>query len=475
MDKLRRYGGVMVAIGLLAGCAGTGAETAQLSEAQGAIGGAGSGDLPDHEHNGRFVIGEALEADQYSPASSPTFFAVTTSGTRNGYQGETVSLWGFASLKSHGPDGDFSGLDSGFNDIVLDAAGGSDTRVKLTIVGGTPLVTHYSLDIQQGSGAFDHVCDDAIPLAGTFTRGGQHLTAPGYLTFACSDGAAYKCVGFGYPAALPGGPLWNVHQACVQMVTANSCATSGGISTRVGTSIAFYDNAGIYQVPQGLVLPTMTIENWPPDTEDYYFESAFVGGYQPALCVGHARWPVLTDACFAALPDCPSGTADSLVNPGGAVLLVASKYNQLRLERWQLGPDRVATVRGYFNGDGQQKPPFPGYVHIANDGVLMRVRPTSVDETAVYHISLFRRGAGDYFLARSDDPRFQAAPFVSLGEEGMVYREQSSTQFFNPLRLFRNAITGDLVSTTAPAAEMAALGYALTADNSLIGWVAPLL
>ena len=258
------------------------------------------------------------------------------------------------------------------------------------------------------------------------------------------------------------------------MVTANSCATSGGISTRVGTSIVFYDNAGIYQVPQGVELPTMTIENWPPDTEQYYFEAAFKVGYAPALCVGHARWPLLTDACFTALPDCPSGTADSLVDPGGAVLLVASKYNQLRLERWQLGTDRVATVRGYYNGDGQQKPPLPGYVHIDNDGVLMRVRPTSVDETAIYHIALFRRGDSDYFLARSDDPRFQSAPYVSLGEEGLVYREQSATGFLNPLRLFRNATTGDLVSTTASEADMAPLGYALVLDGSLIGWIAPL-
>jgi hypothetical protein len=66
---------------------------------------------------------------------------------------------------------------------------------------------------------------------------------------------------------------------------------------------------------------------------------------------------------------------------------------------------------------------------------------------------------------------------VSLGEEGMVYRDQSSTQFFNPLRLFRNPSTGDLVdlvSTTASEADMAALGYALVQDNSLIGWIAPL-
>jgi hypothetical protein len=472
MIKLRRYG-VMVAVGLVAGCTGTGAGTAQLSETQGAIGGGGSGSLPDEEHNGRFVVGEALEAETYSPASAPTFFAVTTSGTRNGVP-ETVSLSGPASLRSRGADGEFGGLDRRFNGIILNAPSGSDTRVKLSIVDGTAAVTHYSLDIQQGSGAFARVCDDAIPLTGTFTRGGQHLVAPGSLTFACSDGAAHECTLFGYPAGLPTGPLWGVHQACVQMMTANSCATPGGISTRLGTKIAFYDNANIYQVPQGIQLPTMTIESWPPDTEHYYFESAFKAGYQPALCVGHARWPLLTDACFAALPDCPSGTVDSLVDPGGAVLLVASLFSQLHLESWQLGNDLVSTVRGYYNGDGQQRPPAPGYVHLGSDGVLMRVRPTSVDESAIYHITLYRRGGGDSFLARSDDPRFQAAPYVSLGEEGLVYREQSSTGFLNPLRLFQNAATQDLVSTTASEANMDAFGYALVRDNNLIGWIAPL-
>jgi hypothetical protein len=174
------------------------------------------------------------------------------------------------------------------------------------------------------------------------------------------------------------------------------------------------------------------------------------------------------------LPDCPSGTADSLVNPGGAVLLVASLYSQLRLERWRLGNDLVSTVRGYYNSDDQQRPPAPGYVHLGNEGVLMRVRPTSVDESAVYHITLFRRGDGDSFLARSNDPRYQAAPYVSLGEEGLVYREQSSTRFLNPLRLFQNAATQDLVSTTGSEADMDRFGYALVPDNNLIGWIAPL-
>lgn len=473
MDKLRRYGGVLMAVGLVAGCTGTGAGTAQLSEAQGAIGGAGSGDLPDHEHNGRFVIGESLEDTQYSPANAPTFFYVSAGGTRGRFD-ETVWLSAPASLRSHGDDGDFSGPDPQFNNIVLNGPIGSDMRVKLTIFGGTAAVTHYSLDIQQGSGTFKRVCDDAIPLTGTFTHGGQHLVAPGYLTFACSDGAAHKCTVFGYPAGAPGGPLWSVHQACVQMVTANDCAQPWGISTRVGTSIEFYDNAGVYQVPQGLVLPTMTIDNWPPDVDHYYFEAAFAAGYTRALCVGHARWPVLTDPCFAAIPDCPDGTVDSLIDPGGAVLLVASKYNQLRLERWQLGTDRVSTVRGYYNGDDQIHRPLAGYAYLGNDGVLLRVRPTSVPDTAVYHITLYRRGASDYFLARSDDPRFQAAPYTALGEEGMVFRAQSPTQSLNPLRLFSNTTTGDLVATTMSLADMTQLNYALMDDNSLIGWIAPL-
>src|SRR5262249_49721002 len=161
----------------------------QLSDAQGALGGSGTGDLPDEEHNGRFVVGETLEAEPYTPASAPIFFYVMASGTRAGVA-ETVSLSGPAALRSRGSDGDFSGLDRRFNSIVLDGPTGSDMRVQLTIAGGTDNITHYSLDIQQGSGTFHRVCDDAIPLSGTFTRGGQHLVAPGYLTLACSDGAA---------------------------------------------------------------------------------------------------------------------------------------------------------------------------------------------------------------------------------------------------------------------------------------------
>ena len=56
----------------------------------------------------------------------------------------------------------------------------------------------------------------------------------------------------------------------------------------------------------------------------------------------------------------------------------------------------------------------------------------------------------------------------------MVFRAQSPTQSLNALRLFANAATGDLVSTTVSPADMAALGYALMTDNSLIGWIRPL-
>src|SRR5262249_15574055 len=156
-------------------------------------------------------------------------------------------------------------------------------------------VTHYTLDYQTGSGPYAPLCDDAIPLTGVIDTTGAHLASPSRLTFACSDGAAHKCARFGYPGGRSRSALLGVHPACMQMVTADDCA-NGLPNTRVGTSIEFYDNAGVHQITAGTRIPTMTVATWPPNTTDYYFEAAFQASHTVAVCTGKKRWPLITNS-----------------------------------------------------------------------------------------------------------------------------------------------------------------------------------
>jgi len=274
--------------------------------------------------------------------------------------------------------------------------------------------------------------------------------------------------------------MFGVHQACMQAVRADYCGR--GISnTRIGTAIEFYDNAGVYQVPPGTQLPIMTIATWPPEPDEYYFEAAFKASHTPALCNARARWPLITESCVAAIPDCPFDTVDHLIDPGDAVFFVASPYNQLRLDRWRseggTGDDRVSTVRGYYNGDSQMKAPWEGYAHEGTDGMLLRVPPSSVPLANLVEVSLFGHAGGDAFLARSDDPHFtMSVTFGNQGREGYVYKYESDVLNPRALRLYHNPTTGDFTATTIPQTIVEGDGYqpfpGLVPNDNLIGYMA---
>jgi hypothetical protein len=480
MDNLWRcsvVGGLSI-LGFVAGCVVDVAPTDEpgphLSEVHQQIGGY------DEEANGRFIVGEVFETAAYMPAGAPYYFNVGTTGTRAGSKvSEKIMFTGGASLKPSPANPNLVGL-------ILSSG---DVHLKITSVRPDGAITHYGLEVQHGTGPFTRACDDAIPLFGVVTRTGEHQPSPSAadprITFACKDGGGAKCARFGYPAGLPGSEFWGVHQACVQMLRAEYCG-DGVAATRIGTSIAYYDDAGVYQVPPGTQLPIMTAANWPPGVDEYYFEAAFQPGHKPAVCSARARWPLLTDSCIAALPDCGE-TVDDLIDPRGAVLFVASKYNQLRLDRWGSnqgdGPDRVSTVRGYFNNDSNNfKAPWDGYAHGGTNGVLLRVRPTSVPLDRLTAVSLFRGDMNnttfppsDTFLARSDDPQYTlTTDFADLGQEGYVYKYSSDVPDPQTLRFYRHNTTGDRTATTREPGEMASDGYLPYPNfaDSLIGYIA---
>jgi hypothetical protein len=461
MVNLRRCNVVGLAIfGFMAGCV-VGDVTPsdepgpQLGEVQQLIGW-------DEEINGPSIVGAVFESAMYVPAGATEYFSVSTTGTRLG-RPETITFTGGASLRPSAGNPNLVGL-------VLSSG---DVRLKIASVRPDGPITHYTLDAQKGTDPYTRACYDAIPLEGVITRDGEHRKSPlasdPRITFVCADGGGHKCARFGYPAGVPGSTTWGIHQACMLMLRAQYC-TDAQPATRSGTSIRFYDNAGVYQVTPGMQLPIMTAASWPPAVDEYYFEAAFQTGYKRAVCSARARWPLLTDSCIAAIPDCGE-TVDDLIDPGGAVLFVASKYNQLRLDRWRseygTGPDRVSTVRGYYNNDSNNfMAPWDHYVHGGTDGVMLRVPPTIVPLERLTAVSVFRgamnstTNATDTFVARSDDARFTVSTsFQDLGQEGYVYKYASDVPNPRTLRLYRHRNTGDRTATTAEPGEIVGDGY----------------
>ncbi|HSR96803.1 MAG TPA: ADYC domain-containing protein [Kofleriaceae bacterium] len=455
---------------VLAGCAVDGVEPeVQVSEVhQG---------LYDEEYNGPSIVGPAFETPLFIPDGATEYFSVGTIGTRDENAGTvigTVELTGGASLKS-GRFKDLTGV------VLSSGTVPAASDVHLRIVGVRPDgdATHYVLDAADGTGPYSRVCNNAIPLYGVVDRAGAHLARSNRLTFSCEEGAVSKCTRFGYPAGLPGSRFWGVHQACLQMLPANYCAVADS-NTRPGTSIAFYDTAGVYPVPAGLQIPIMDIASWPPNASDYYFEAAFKPVHTPAACNTRSRWPLITSSCVAALPDCPIATDTLTSNPWNATLLVGSKFNQLLLHRWRsndgTGRDRVSTVRGYHNpNDVQERPPWPGYAYGGTDGVLLRIPPTSVPPGGIVAVSMFRGASNDMFVARSDDARFNGGPYTDVGQEGYVYLSPADVPNPRALRLYRNPTTGDVSSSTLTADEVADSGYLPAPDatgSNLVGFIA---
>lgn len=425
----------------------------------------------DEEPNGRYLLGAVLDVPPYTLDTATEYFNVLTTGSR-GKAAQVVAVVGGASLRSVGTDGVFSGPDPRFNGISMPSSDGR-YAVLPTVVRGDLGVTYYRLDVRDALGKVVNVCAEAVPLAGTVARTGEHVATPGRITFACLDGAGGKCVRWAYaPTASAQSPLWGAHQACMQGVTADYCA-NGATSTRVGTMISFMDNVGINQVAPGQQILSLRLADWPPNPNDYYFETAFPPGHREATCVGKLRWPAITAPCVSAIPECGDADIDDMIAVDGSVMFFASRYNQLRLERWRSGPDWVTTVRGYHNHD-QQKQPWIGYEHAGTDAILLRVPPQSSSPPPTTAVSIFESlVTGDKVLVRTDDPRFPAQTW-SATWEGYVYTTRSAPMLV-PLRLYKHRTTGDYVSTTMVPSAMSSEGYATvgTGGGEIIGYVAP--
>jgi hypothetical protein len=137
-----------------------------------------------------------------------------------------------------------------------------------------------------GTGNWRQLCGPApdgviggFPLAGNWTKGRHLRTSSGFIV-TCASGAIGKCVRLGYKpwASVRGQSLWNYHQACVHMMTADY-GGDGLAHTRDGTSIDFTDR--------------LKIRCYEPDQSRHVLNFEAAWGPNGAVCVRRTRIPEL--------------------------------------------------------------------------------------------------------------------------------------------------------------------------------------
>lgn len=146
-----------------------------------------------------------------------------------------------------------------------------------------PDINLYEVSYSTGH-AFKELCgrEMGAPIAATALAGrwnyqqgvpggGSFIDDPSAFTFACEDGALFKCTEIGYKPwqSVDGQSLAPVHQACTRAVRADYCG-DGTSHTRDGTLIDIYDGLSV-QV----------------DTESWDFEAEWTT--DGARCVNHRR------------------------------------------------------------------------------------------------------------------------------------------------------------------------------------------
>jgi hypothetical protein len=119
-----------------------------------------------------------------------------------------------------------------------------------------------------------------FPVGGDWTKDGRHLRGSSGFTVTCASGAVGKCVRFGYKPwrEVNGVSLWDYHQACVRMVTADY-GGDGVSQTRDGTLVDFFDRLGIQRSQPA------------PGSGELKFEAAW--GPDGAVCIRRTRIPEL--------------------------------------------------------------------------------------------------------------------------------------------------------------------------------------
>ncbi|MBC7976588.1 MAG: hypothetical protein H7138_16565 [Myxococcales bacterium] len=313
----------------------------------------------------------------------------------------------------------YSGTSASFIGMRLRAPSGGE--VEISAVSTQTYGTSYALRFGISGGDYCGGAGNAVPLQGIFESDRYHVHHSN-VSFACDDGVAKKCEGWGYVAGSDPNSLgWKHHQACMRMANADVYG-NGETHTREETPVVIRDlMPGAKPAPldaPALDYPTTA----PTPTNVPFFEGAWSADRgRGAVCLAKPRWASLpADAPdHPSLPD-PRKLLPGQPNPGnvafcedltieqmrarGALVFNASKKMDMYLNRWRnpATGQLLATVRGEYYADSLRRmSPAPGYTEfLGSDGILLRNLTGTLaasDVTPMYLQHNVR--TGDYVVA----------------------------------------------------------------------------
>jgi hypothetical protein len=455
-------------------------DLSDLSQQSGKTGGAGGGSgflPPDQgvETQGTQLFGETIDP---LPAPVGYYFSASTAGKRAGTNTPvTVALGGNGSALF------VAGSATIADGVVLPADGGGS--VLLSYAGSEAGTTFYHVTYFDAANTALPLCGggEALPVRGAYDVTRRHQDVAGRISFSCDDGVVYKCVGWGYaPGVDPAAQAWTVHQACTREANADYCG-DGIPHTHTGTAIMIFDELGINLEPPPVFFG---LSSWPPPVNQFTFEAGWTEN--GAVCLSKLRWSALPVGgfCPTTLPDprvdvtaksCDDYHSEEGVMTGtNTVMFDASLYNDLALQVWRNGFDRVSTIDGYFDDTGRTKlEPYQAvgtFTHVRTDAELLRVLPASVDPLTVDDVALYATSGGtDVLYLPTTKASLLPAGYVQIGWRGYAFNQVVDWKPpLAPLVLYRNPTTGDYATTATgkPAAayqEVATVGYLAPLDG----------
>jgi hypothetical protein len=425
------------------------------------------GDDDGMQTQGRYLLGEHFDGR----GGPDRHFAVTTTATAVNGASFVAQVVG-TTLRVSPAGRPSETVDPARLGLVFPGVDGGVLRLGRSSTSADGLIT-YRIEVQaRPGGPWDDVCagTTAVPVHGSFGRDGLHHDEDA-ITFGCHVSAISKCVRWGYPPIDgPGDPMWEHFQACTRMTRFDVCS-DGTSHTMDGTRISFRDQIEATSTPappEHFSSP----DTWPPPPQIFYYEAAWRGGDRPARCLARQRWDhmALGGPCDDKLPDPrlhPDALScedllDDVEGEDNVLLFSASRFGDLAMHRWEIAGDLVSTIMGHYSAPESGQPtevPFGELTATYHgiDGLLLRTRPDSIEESELTPMFLYRRaGGGDRVVvpAETHPPGYE-----QIAWQGFIFKEPTADT--TPLYLHRHG--GSHVTSTLPAlddhAQVAIVGH----------------
>jgi len=423
--------------------------------------------IPGHEMQGRHLLGGL---DDYATASEA--YWVSGNASRQGAGPIAVEVTASVLTARQGQTV-WSGDDPGLIGIRFSGVDGSDLEITGVVPAAGDDPTAYLLQYRINGGGWVDPCagETALPIAGRYDLATHHLAPVGDITFACYSGVGDKCIRWGY---LPGEDEldwpWELHQACTHFANADYDNT-GSVGTHEGTYVSMFDAYGVRAPFQPNWTP-WRLASWPPPLNEFYIEAAWPAN-APARCLSKARWASIpTGTAPSSLPDPRTDNtarycedySDSELNALSNIMIIStSMYNDLPLVQWRnvVTGERLSTIRGYYDPLRGSVPPFPMMSYVGISGVILRQLTAELDPKDLATVRLYCTSKTSTECVVTTAGTKPTSHPNDRGFEGYVFK--ASRAHTIPLRMYKNAATGDYVTSTFPIA-----GYTST---GLVGWV----